>query len=82
MEWRERGYTIFVTADHGINADGDHGGTTSDQRDVPFFVIQPNGHGSGDTGKTISHLQIAPTILNLLDIPIPETMKQKPLAFD
>jgi predicted AlkP superfamily pyrophosphatase or phosphodiesterase len=82
MEWRKLGYTIFVTGDHGINKDGAHGGTTPEQREVPFFVIQPNGQGRGDTGETISHLQIAPTILKLLDIPIPDTMKQKPLSFD
>ncbi len=82
VEWRERGYTIFVTGDHGINNDGAHGGTTPEQRTVPFFVIQPNGQGRGDMGETISQLQIAPTILKLLDVPIPETMKRKPLSFD
>lgn len=82
MEWRERGYTSFVTGDHGINADGGHGGTKSEQREVPFYAIQPSGGGRGDTGDVISHLQIAPTILSLLDIPIPSTMKREPLAFD
>lgn len=81
VEWQERGYTIFVTGDHGINADGGHGGSTSAQRDVPFFVIQPTGAGRGDTGEIISHLQIAPTILHLLNISIPETMKHLPLTF-
>lgn len=80
VEWKERGYTVFVTGDHGINKDGGHGGTASEQRTVPFFAIQPNGQGRGDTGETISHLQIAPTILKLLDVPIPETMKAKPLS--
>ncbi len=32
VEWRERGYTILVTGDHGINTDGAHGGTTAEQR--------------------------------------------------
>jgi predicted AlkP superfamily pyrophosphatase or phosphodiesterase len=82
MEWRERGYTILVTGDHGINADGDHGGTTSDQRDVPLFIIRPTVKGRGDTGEIVSHLQIAPTILKLLDIPVPKTMKYQPLLFD
>lgn len=81
MEWRELGYTIFVTGDHGINADGDHGGTTSEQREVPFFVIQPTGQGRGDTGEVISHLQIAPTVLDVLGIPIPVTMNAAPLSF-
>lgn len=79
MEWRERGYTILVTGDHGINADGDHGGTTSDQRDVPLFIIHPNREGRGDTNEVVSHLRIAPTILSLLEIPIPGTMKHSPL---
>ena len=82
MEWKERGYTVFVTGDHGINADGGHGGTTPEQRDVPFFVIQPSLKGRGDTGQVISHLQIAPTVLSLLDVPIPSTMKREPLALD
>jgi len=82
MEWRERGYTTIVTGDHGINADGNHGGTTSDQRDVPLFIIQPTAEGRGDTGEVVSHLQIAPTILKLLNVPIPETMKRQPLLLD
>jgi predicted AlkP superfamily pyrophosphatase or phosphodiesterase len=79
VEWKERGYTVLVTGDHGINKDGAHGGTTPEQREVPLFVIPPNGQGRGDTGEIISQLQIAPTVLKLLDVPIPETMKLKPL---
>ncbi|MEW6402717.1 MAG: alkaline phosphatase family protein, partial [Chloroflexota bacterium] len=81
MEWRERGYVILVTGDHGINKDGAHGGTTPEQREVPLFVIQPEGGGRGDTGQTISQLQIAPTILNVLQIPLPQSMKKPPLDF-
>lgn len=79
MEWLERGYAIFVTGDHGINADGNHGGASSEQREVPFFAIQPSLKGRGDTGEVVSHLQIAPTALSLLGIPIPSTMKRQPL---
>ena len=82
QEWMERDYTILVTGDHGINKDGAHGGTTSEQRDVPLFCIQPKVKGRGDTGQVISHLQIAPTVLSLLDVPIPPTMKHEPLALD
>src|SRR3990172_6780040 len=74
-EWLSRGYTILVTGDHGINADGSHGGTTPDVREVPFFLIQPGLPGRGNTGEVVSHLQIAPTILHLLGVTIPETMK-------
>jgi predicted AlkP superfamily pyrophosphatase or phosphodiesterase len=79
MEWKERGYVVLVTGDHGINEDGAHGGTTPGQREVPLFVIQPKGPGRGETGEVISQLQIAPTVLKLLEIPIPATMKFKPL---
>ena len=79
MEWRDRGYTVLVTGDHGINSDGHHGGVALEQREVPLFIIPPNGKGRGNMNETVSHLQIAPTILKQLDIPIPESMKMKPL---
>jgi predicted AlkP superfamily pyrophosphatase or phosphodiesterase len=79
VEWMEHGYNILVTGDHGINADRLHGGTTPDVRDVPLFVIQPGTPGRGDTGQTVSQLQIAPTICRLLDVPIPVTMKFTPV---
>jgi arylsulfatase A-like enzyme len=82
IEWTGRGYTIIVTGDHGINKDGNHGGAALEQRTVPFFVVRPNCQGRSDTGEVISHLQIAPTILKLLDVPIPDTMKSPPLLLD
>ena len=80
LEWKERGYTILVTGDHGINKDGAHGGTTPEQREVPLFLIRPDGQGRGDTSEMVSELQIAPTILSLLDIPIPATMKHSSIV--
>ena len=79
-EWMELGYNILVTGDHGINKDGTHGGPAREQREVPLYVIKPNLEGSGDTGKIVSHLQIAPTILRLLDLPIPRTMTKPPIS--
>jgi predicted AlkP superfamily pyrophosphatase or phosphodiesterase len=78
-EWMESGYNILVTGDHGINADRLHGGTTSEMRDVPLFLIRPGTPGLGDTGQVISQLQIAPTIYKLLGISKPETMKYLPV---
>jgi predicted AlkP superfamily pyrophosphatase or phosphodiesterase len=74
-EWLERGYTVLLTGDHGMNADHLHGGTTPDVREVPLYLIRPGVTGRGDTGETISMLQIAPTVCRLLGVPIPETMK-------
>jgi predicted AlkP superfamily pyrophosphatase or phosphodiesterase len=79
-EWMELGYNILVTGDHGINRDGIHGGPALEQREVPLFVIRSDSMGLGDTGKTVSHLQLAPTILSLLQITIPGSMKAPPLS--
>ncbi len=78
-EWLDRGYNILVTGDHGINADHLHGGTTSEQRDVPLYIIQPGVPGRGKTEEALSQLQIAPTICKLLDLPIPHGMKAPPV---
>ncbi len=79
-EWMELGYCIMVTGDHGINADGGHGGTTPDVREVPLCMIRPGITGSGDTQEVVSQLQIAPTICKLLGIEIPITMKSASLV--
>lgn len=79
-EWLGAGYNVLLTGDHGMNADGYHGGTTPDVREVPLYVIRPDGPGKGDTKQVISQLRIAPTLCKLLGVPIPETMKQPPLT--
>jgi predicted AlkP superfamily pyrophosphatase or phosphodiesterase len=79
-EWMGLGYNIMVTADHGINADGQHGGTTPDVREVPLYLIRPRLTGLGDVPTPVSQLQIAPTICKLLELEIPETMKAAPLV--
>ena len=79
-EWVGGGYNVLITGDHGINSDGHHGGTTAEMREVPLYVIRPGVPGKGDTKQVISELQIAPTVLKLLGVPIPETMKHPPLS--
>jgi len=79
-EWMEKGYNILVTGDHGINADKAHGGTTPEMRYVPLFLVRPGTNGNGDTGETISMLQIAPTVCQLLGLSIPPTMKAPPVV--
>jgi predicted AlkP superfamily pyrophosphatase or phosphodiesterase len=78
--WLERGYTVLVTADHGINTDKLHGGTLPDVRHVPLYWIPAGGKGDGDTGRRISQLAIAPSLCRLLEIPVPATMTHPPLA--
>jgi len=79
-EWMEHGFCIMVTGDHGINADGGHGGTSPELREVPLFLFRPGIAGLGDTHEVVSQLQIAPTLCKLLGIEIPKTMKSAPLV--
>jgi predicted AlkP superfamily pyrophosphatase or phosphodiesterase len=78
-EWLTLGYNILVTGDHGMNQDGMHGGNTPEMREVPLYVIRANLPGLGDTKEIISQLQIAPTVCKMLDLPIPATMRFKPI---
>jgi predicted AlkP superfamily pyrophosphatase or phosphodiesterase len=78
-EWLGRGSAVLVTGDHGIGPDRSHGGTTPDVRMVPLYILPPTGQGKGDTQTTVSQLQIAPTLLRLLELPIPKTMEAPPL---
>ena len=71
----ENGYTSFVTADHGnsdymINEDGTPN-TAHTLNPVPFFIVDKEWRGNVKTGKLGD---IAPTILTMMDIPIPKEM--------
>lgn len=69
------GYTIFLTADHGnadymINADGSPN-TAHTTNPVPFFIIDNSWMGKVKNGKLAD---LAPTILTMMQIPLPEEM--------
>jgi predicted AlkP superfamily pyrophosphatase or phosphodiesterase len=81
-EWLERGYSVLITADHGVNADRSHGGTLPDVRSVPLYLLRPDRPGQGNTRSAVSQLRIAPTLCRLLGLPIPETMQAPPLPLD
>ncbi|MGE8205330.1 alkaline phosphatase family protein [Heyndrickxia sp. NPDC080065] len=66
-KWMEAGYQIIVTADHGMNDDGQHGGTTTADRDVPLFIISDR-LAPGIYEEEIPQLQIAPLACELLAI--------------
>jgi len=76
----ENGYTIFLTADHGnadyiVNEDGTPN-TAHTKNLVPFFIIDKKWHGKIEPGKLGD---IAPTILTMMKLPIPEQMTGKVL---
>jgi 2,3-bisphosphoglycerate-independent phosphoglycerate mutase len=71
-------YAIFLLADHGnadyeINEDGTPN-TAHTLNLVPFFVIDNNWKGKVAPGKLGD---VAPSILKMMNIPIPEEMKGK-----
>ncbi len=71
----KKDYTIFLTADHGnadllINADGTPN-TAHTLNLVPLFVIDNKWHGKLKPGKLGD---IAPTILHVMNLPVPKDM--------
>ncbi len=74
--WRNDGYEVIVTADHGQTDRGHHGGREDLQQDFALYYF---GDAEGpDFDERLDQLQLAPTILNRLGVPIPVTMKAKP----
>jgi 2,3-bisphosphoglycerate-independent phosphoglycerate mutase len=71
----ENGYTILLTADHGnadymINPDGSPN-TAHTKNPVPLFLIDKNDKPELKNGKLAD---LAPTILTLMQVPIPSEM--------
>ncbi len=68
-------YTVFLTADHGnadfmVNEDGSPN-TAHSLNPVPFFIIDNNFKGEIKAGKLGD---IAPTILSVMNLPVPAQM--------
>ena len=75
--WLEKGYNVVITADHGMNHMGIHGGNEDAQRDTPLYIFSPQVRCGRFEENRISQLNIAPLLCRLLDVPVPETMKQE-----
>ena len=72
-KWRAAGYEVIVTADHGQDARGHHGGRGALQQDAALYYLGPAEGPPEDT--VIDQLQLAPTILSRLGAPIPPSMR-------
>ncbi len=71
----ENGYTVFLTADHGnadfmVNEDGTPN-TAHSLNLVPFFIIDNEFKGTIKDGKLGD---LAPTILTMMQLPVPKEM--------
>ncbi len=71
----QNGYMVFLTADHGnadylINEDGTPN-TARPKNSVPFFIIDNEWKGKLKPGKLAD---LAPTILSMMQLPLPPQM--------
>ncbi len=72
---RGAGYDVLVTADHGMNTDGHHGGNQAVLREVPFYYF---GDRKGpDEGELLDQCGVAPTILSLAGVAAPASMPHR-----
>jgi predicted AlkP superfamily pyrophosphatase or phosphodiesterase len=74
--WLSDGYEVIVTADHGQTGRGHHGGHDDEMQDFALYYF---GSGKGpQPDLLLDQLQLAPTILTRLGVPVPATMKAPP----
>lgn len=66
--WLGEGWQVVITADHGMNAMGMHGGPAPDQRTIPLYVFSPQVVPGRFEEKEISQLNLAPLLCRLLGL--------------
>jgi predicted AlkP superfamily pyrophosphatase or phosphodiesterase len=76
IRWRNLGYEVIVTADHGQDEIGHHGGAGEEQQDVAFYYFGDSNLPSED--DTLDQLALAPSILTRMNVAVPETMTTQP----
>ncbi|HDP80304.1 MAG TPA: hypothetical protein ENN21_05615 [Spirochaetes bacterium] len=66
---------VIIMADHGMNLDGNHGGSDRASLRIPLVFLPPAGRpfqpGAGTIHREIYNLDIAPTIAALSGLPVP-----------
>lgn len=67
-QWRELGYDIIVTADHGMDGMGIHGGPAEEQRRTPLYILSDAVVKGDFTDRLVCQLEIAPLVCRLLGI--------------
>lgn len=74
--WRAAGYEVIVTADHGQDARGHHGGTGAAQQEFAFYYF--GEAAMPEASVVLDQLGLAPSILTRLGVVVPATMKVAP----
>ena len=71
--WRAAGYEIIATADHGMNADGWHGGTEPMVTEVPFYYF--GAADAPDPSAVLEQPSAAASMLSRLGVAPAEGMR-------
>lgn len=77
--WMSEGYHIVITADHGMNEFGHHGGTGAAERDVPLFAISPSFAPGIYTDEYLPQLLVTPMVCKLLGVEPTAVMTPGPI---
>lgn len=76
QRWRDNGYEVIVTADHGQDERGHHGGTGALQQEFAFYYFGDAAMPAADV--VLDQLALAPSILTRMGVAVPASMKAKP----
>lgn len=80
--WQEEGWQVVVTADHGVDRYGVHGGPHPGQRTVPLYLFTSRAVPGRYEQKEISQLELAPLLCRLLGLPpAPGMLEQLEIQF-
>ncbi len=75
-QWRSAGYEVIVTADHGQDERGHHGGTGALQQEFAFYYFGESEMPGPDV--VLDQLALAPSILTRMGVAVPPSMKAQP----
>ena len=69
-------YGLVVTADHGMDRFGIHGGPTEEQRTIPLYIFSAAAVPGRFQEEEISQLNLAPLLCRLLGLPPAPGMRE------
>lgn len=73
-QWLKEGWQVVITADHGMNEMGIHGGTDSAQREIPLYIFSDKVRPGRFEEQEMTGLCVAPLLCRLLGITSGEGM--------
>ena len=79
LDKRIPGALVIVASDHGMNVDGNHGGTDDASIAVPLYLFAPSLTGAS-VSRTVYHAAIAPTVAAAAGAPLPALSAVPPLV--